>query len=80
MVRCFLGTRKLRKIAAIVGPRYEVHLATVRGGSPHFLAEVCLLDRQTGARPVARVNYKSGEWELKSGPLSTWTHTADIVI
>lgn len=72
MAKCLLGAKKLRKISAIVGDKYEVHCAMVRGGWDHFDAVAFLKDKETGAKPTASVNYKTGEWSLIEGMFSTW--------
>jgi hypothetical protein len=74
MARCYLGDKKLRRIASIVGPRFTVHGATVRGGETHYYAKAFLIERETDKHIIAWVNYKTGvvEWPEEGEPGTTW--------
>jgi hypothetical protein len=54
MARCLLGSKKIRKIEAILG--LKITYASVRGGNPHYWASVYLKD---GTHYI--VNYKTHE-------------------
>ena len=72
MAKCALGPKKLRRISQIVGDAYTVRGALVRGGWTHYVANVFLIEKATDKHVCAWVNYKTGEWELAEGALSTW--------
>ena len=59
-MRCKLGQKKTQRIREILGPRWQVASATVRGGHEHFAAHVTCV-RPDGMNCYMKVNYKTGE-------------------